>query len=91
MAKHEYPPLSDFPGDFTMVDREYDPRLKVKVRFARTKAVVLWFRDKVLASVIISILSLIAAFFLVKWLNTTPPQTLSTTTPPSPSHKVSGS
>lgn len=92
--KHEEPLLkenSEYPGGITWVDREYDPRFKVKERFTRTKAVALWFRDKVLAFVIISILSLIAGFYIDKLLKSPQPQIPATTTQPTAPHQGSGS
>lgn len=91
MAKREDTQLSDFPGDFSAVDREYDPHLQLKVRFARTIAVALWFRDKVLALVIVSILSLIAGFYIDRLLKSPQPQIPATTTQPTSSRQGSGS
>jgi hypothetical protein len=82
------PPL--FKGGSTWIDRDYDPYFQKKVKFARTKAAWLWFRDNVLAKVLISILSLIAAFFLYRWLNTIQPQNQPAKTQmPESSHQVS--
>ena len=77
MAKREDNPLQVFPSGFTAIDREYDPRLQVKVRFARTKAVSLWLRDHVLAGIIISVVSLIVGIYIGRWLPPSQPQSQS--------------
>lgn len=92
MKKREEPLLhenSKYPGGATWVDYEYDPRFKVKVRFARTKAVGLWLRDHVLAGIIIAIVSLIVGIYIGRWLQPNQPQSPANTPAPTSSRSVS--
>lgn len=65
--------LHTYPGGTTWVDK-YDERLNPKSRFAWFFASLIWLRDHVLASVIISILSVVLGIYIAKWLQPTPPQ-----------------
>ena len=61
-----------YAGGCTYVDREYDPYfmpLPPDEKFRRVKAVGLWLKEHVLATVIIFILTTILGIYITRWLS----------------------
>lgn len=75
----------EYPGGPTWVDLEYDERLKPKKRFVWFARSLLWLRDRVLAAVIIFVVSAVLGIYIGQWLQPTQPQTQSNTPATNPS------